>query len=442
MAAELPRDLGGGLVLRRSTAADAGPLATFNVRVHSDDPEAGPDSALAVWVEDLMSGEHPTFDPGDFTIVEDTTTGAIVSSQCLIPQTWSYVGTEFKVGRIELVGTEPGYRRRGLVAAQIAVAHEWCRESGLVVQGITGIPHYYRRFGYEMALQCAGGRAGLAAGVPDLVDGATEPYTVRPVSPDDAAFLVECAAPARERWLVTDAWDEATLGFTAAGRTSGSLTYFDGGVIEDADGRPAGFVLHLPRLDGGRVRVAGYELAPGRRWPDVTPSVLRYLKEWGAKRAAAKGEPVTEIAFDLGEHPVTAVAGKFLRRTWIPYGWYVRVPDLRGFLETIAAVLEARLAGSAWAGYGGEFRILAGDDGLVLRFADGRLTGADSRQAGSFEDGDVMFPGRTFLQALFGFRSFAELQEAYPDCAPYTDAGAGLTEALFPRAPSYVMGVS
>ena len=90
-------------------------------------------------------------------------TGQIVSALCLIPQTWTYDRIVFGVGRPELVATDPRYRRRGLVRAQMDVVHEWSRERGHLVQAITGIPWYYRQFGYEMALALAGGRAGFAA---------------------------------------------------------------------------------------------------------------------------------------------------------------------------------------------------------------------------------------------------------------------------------------
>ena len=66
------RDLGDGLILRRSTAADAGRLVEFNGDLHRDPGTEGPEEYVAAWVADLMSGRHPTFDVGDFTIVEDT----------------------------------------------------------------------------------------------------------------------------------------------------------------------------------------------------------------------------------------------------------------------------------------------------------------------------------------------------------------------------------
>src|ERR1044072_3333744 len=114
-----PRDLGEGLVLRRSRKADVEALADFNAEVFRQPGAAGPDEESAAWVRDLLRGDHPTFAEDDFTIVEDTHTGQIVSSLCLISQTWSYGGIPFGVGRPELVGTHPDYRRRGLVRLQM-----------------------------------------------------------------------------------------------------------------------------------------------------------------------------------------------------------------------------------------------------------------------------------------------------------------------------------
>ena len=94
------RDLGAGLVLRRATAADVEPLAAFNASVHRDPAEPQLGAAVAGATRVLMGGEHPTCTAGDFTLVEDTRGGGIVSSLCLIPQTWSYGGIPFAVGGI------------------------------------------------------------------------------------------------------------------------------------------------------------------------------------------------------------------------------------------------------------------------------------------------------------------------------------------------------
>lgn len=97
------------MILRRSTLAETETLVEFNARIHSDDGPDQPDEKVAAWVRDLFTRPHPSFNIGDFTIVEQADTGKIVSSMNLISQTWSYAGVKLKVGRPELVGTEPEY---------------------------------------------------------------------------------------------------------------------------------------------------------------------------------------------------------------------------------------------------------------------------------------------------------------------------------------------
>ena len=168
---------------------------------------------------DLLSGEHPTIRPGDFVFVEDTTTGKVVSSMGLLSQEWTYEGVPFKFGQPEIVSTDPAYRRRGLVRAQFEEVHRWSAERGELVQGITGIPWYYRQFGYEMAVNLEGSRRAFRSQVPRLKEGETEPYTVRPATTDDVPFFMEMYRQETSRSLIASTRDEAIWRYDIEGRT-------------------------------------------------------------------------------------------------------------------------------------------------------------------------------------------------------------------------------
>ena len=56
-------------------------------------------------------------------MAEDTATGSVVSSACLIEQRLFYGGVELHAGLPELVGTHPDYPRLALMRKQIAVLH-------------------------------------------------------------------------------------------------------------------------------------------------------------------------------------------------------------------------------------------------------------------------------------------------------------------------------
>jgi len=152
----LPLDLGDGLTLRWATPADAEAVGRFNVAMHSDDP-ADPETFLYHWTQDLMRGDHPTTKADDFIVVTDVD-GRIISSLNLISQTWAFDGIPFPVGRPELVATLPEFRRRGLVRRQMEIIHRKSAARGELVTAITGIPWYYRQFGYEMGLNLGGSR--------------------------------------------------------------------------------------------------------------------------------------------------------------------------------------------------------------------------------------------------------------------------------------------
>jgi hypothetical protein len=125
-----------------------------------------------------------------------------------------------------------------------------------------------------------------------------------------------------------------------------------------------------------------------------------------------------------------------------PYAWYLRVPDLPAFLRHIAAVLEARLARSVAPGYSGELKLSFYRSGLHLTFDAGRLTAAESWRPRPGDDGAAAFPGLTFLQLLFGYRTLDELQAAFSDCWVENDDIRCLLEALFPKQPSSVWPVA
>ncbi len=107
------------------------------------------------------------------------------------------------------MGTLPEYRNRGLVRRQFGIIHQWSVQNGDMVQAITGIPYYYRLFGYEMAMNLGGGRAGFPTHIPKLKDGELESFNFRPAIEPDIPFLSELYISGCQRSLVACTRDEA-----------------------------------------------------------------------------------------------------------------------------------------------------------------------------------------------------------------------------------------
>lgn len=442
------RDLGDGLELRRATAADTDALADFNARVHSDVDWETPDVHVGAWVRDLMSGSHPTVSVGDFLVVEETVTSRIVSSTNLIPQVWSYGDVTFGVGRPELVGTHPDYRRRGLVRAQFEVLHRWSAERGHKAQAITGIPWYYRQFGYEMALNLHGSYSGPLANVPPLKDDeGKEPFTVRPATPDDLAFIAQVYERGQQRYPVSCVRDATLWRYELGGQSAENVQARDLHVIEAASGEPVGFLAHPAQRWGTSFYLTAYELVDGVSWWAVTPPVLRYLKRAGGVRRpylpSEQDRAFERIAFSLGEgHPAYAFIDRWLPKCQEPYTWYIRVPDVVDFLQTIAPVLASRLAASPMVGHTGDLTLDFYRSGVKFTFASGEIAAIEPwTSADGGTSCKARFPHLTFLQLLFGYRSMSDLDYAFADCYANHEAQL-LLNVLFPKQISDVWPIS
>ena len=442
----LPIDLGNGLVLRCSSGADAEALSDFNARVHSDEGQDKPDQRVWAWTHDLMTKPHPTFRTSDFTIVEDVDKGQIVSAMNLIPQTWTYAGIPFKVGRPELVGTLPEFRNQGLVRRQFEIIHQWSEDEGDCVQAITGIPYYYRQFGYEMAMNLSGGRTGFTAHVHKLSDGGLEDYQIRPAVEEDIPFISELYNAGCKRSLVACLRDEAIWKDELIGKGEKNVQRQMIRINETNNSERIGFLTHPPFTWGDTMVVLNYELAPGFSWGEVTPSVIRYLENIYSVYDSEHGtkKPFGAFGFVLGEeHPVYKVIPDSLPRIRKPYAWYLRVPDLPGFLRLITPELENRLAESVMAGFTGEVKITFYRDGVRVVFEKGELVTIEAwRPTPVGHTGDAAFPPHTFLQLLFGYRSLDMLKANFADCWTDRDVIHALLSALFPYKPSNVWPVS
>lgn len=428
------RELGDGLVLRRGRSEDADALAEFNGRIHLDG--GGPDEWVMNWTRDLASGRRPGFTAEDFTIVEDTRSGAIISSMCLIPQAWCYGGIEFPIGRPELVGTLPEYRKHGLVRAQFEVIHEWSAERGELVQAITGIPWFYRQFGYEMALELDWRRGLRRQAVPKLRKGEKEPYRLRQARESDLSFVAQVYRDGMARFLVSSVQSPAGWRYQLSGRTM-SDSYR---IIENAADRRVGFLAHCQKVHDGWFGVHACELKHGANWLSVMPAILRYLQKTGAEIAGKQKQQFEGLNFHLpAEHPMCQVMADHSVRAGRPYAYYVRVPDLPAFVKRIAPVLEQRLAESPICGYTGELKLSFYRSGLLLAFRNGRLrkAAAWAPEGGS----SASLPDLTFLQLLFCYRSLSELEHAYADFGARGNEVRVVLNVLFPKTASYVWAI-
>jgi GNAT superfamily N-acetyltransferase len=443
------RELGKGLIQRWSTLEDTENVAQLIGLVYRDKEDEPLNLRSIDSVRRHMSGDFPLMGPGDYALIEDTGKegNPLVACTCLWRQEWEYEGIAFGVGQPEFVATHPDYRNRGLIRALFDMVHARSEAEGHLAQGITGITHFYRQFGYEYALELEGRRVTYLSLIPKAQESTPEPYSLRAATNEDIPLLMELYNRQRATSMV---WSIASDRFwryqieevkdpiVAGKHMCVRMIVDDAGVVR-------GYLMAANKRRGTSLSVYALDLAAGVSWQAVAPPLLRALQTYGMQIPAVGPDaaPLNEISFWLGSaHPVYDVLGEALAPFYEPpYAWYVRVPDVLAFIRHIAPALERHLANSAAAAYTGDLTLDFYRGGLHLVFEKGHITHVEPWRAPAYKNNaDASCPALVFLQLLFGYRSLHELRYAFPDVRVENSTAEVLLNALFPKKFSWVLG--
>lgn len=437
------QELANNLILRSLSEgheSDRRDLPDFYQRVFG---EAGDEDALAIgiWTRDLMRGDHPSVTLDDIWVVVDAAHDEkIVSALLLIPQTWYYEDVPLPVGRVEIVATDKDYRQRGLIRALINAAHQRSESYGHLMQGITGIGHYYRRFGYGMAIDL-GIRAILPfSAVPKLKDGESPRYTLRPAVESDVPRLAAWDQYHMRHFGLSHPRPEAFWRYEFT-RSPGALFYMQPQIVTSVDGEEVGYVGMRAGAYDAWFACNNYVVGPESSYLDTFDDVMRGLKKLAGEFYTQHPEVETHnILFDSStpEAVDTLVRKTFAGQTRKAlYAWYVRVADMPRFMRTIAPVLERRLRESGAHRFTGALKIAFYDlTGVTLYFDEGRLIEVMAGEM-SPDDADAAFPYHAFLSVVLGHRTADEIEYILPETFT-TRKGALLLEILFPPRRAWV----
>lgn len=446
-------DLGGGLIARWSTIDDIPKIAHLLGQTFRSSAEEEHNVRMADQAHLTTRPGHPFAKAHDWIIVEDTSLPErpVVACTCYWRHTWSYAGIPFGVGRPEFVATNPEYRNRGLIRTIFNMLHARSDGEGHLMQGITGIPYFYRQFGYEMVLDLGGGRTSYVSLIPQKEGDEPEPYTLRQATLEDAPTVAALYDDRRHHSLF---WHEASDGFWRE-----QIAYWDAPDIVDKDPYTLGRGLcvcvvedqnHeicasavLPvRRSGNSLHVRAFNVSPKLDLHAAIPSLLRLLRAYGEALPTRGPDtpPLNEFDFNLGRtHPLYDAMGKELAPlVHEPYAWYIRMPDVPAFIRRIQPVLEARLADSNMAGFCGELKLDFYRGGLRMVLDAGKITAVEAWKPPTYGDhADGGSPPLLFLHVLLSYRGVDEVDKLYPDFWVNNKARQ-LLRILFPPLPSKI----
>lgn len=400
------------LVLRTvRNERDVDRFAAFNTQIN--------DASQGMTCANLLR-HHPQITYDDFFFVEDESTGEVVSTICLIPWRCLYEGVQLHVAMLEMVATHPAYRHHGLVRAQIKRFHQVVAERKFDFSIIEGIPYYYRQYGYAYATDHWRSDALPAWQIPGLPVEQSAAYQLRAATLDDVPALTalyeeNMAALPISTQRSADYW-----------RYLLQAAQYPVRLVEDVHTHSAvGYICTLPSPRGIRVIESGIaDYAVGL-------AVLQQLKQ-ETNGEIQLGWPQTNLLVQLGRSLGSAPTPGDQ--------WLLRLHDVAQFLTKIGPVLERRLAASSCADLTQDLCINLFRHAFVLQFAAGKLQNV---RAAGFVDasmgadgGDLCIPPDAFVRLVFGYRTLAELGDAWPDIVVKAQSRY-LIDVLFPKVQSY-----
>ncbi len=356
----------------------------------------------------------------EFQIVENTATGEVVSTSCLVPWSLSFAGTQLKAAQVEMIFTRPEYRKRGLVRRQIERLHRIAEERGYDILMLWGIPFYYRQFGYSFCVEGLASQSLPAWRVPDEPPAASTgaPLALRPAATADVPHLQRFfprsvagldvyleRSEAHWRYLIESAKfpifvveaGGSALGYAILVRNKQTVHIFESSL---PDQETALALLQLLKKDCMEILV---------NWP-----------AGGTLAALARG------------------LGSILSRST---QWEFRFPSLSRFLTKLAPLLDRRLAGSAFRNLTTDFVLNLFTEACRIRIAGGRIAGVEALgfvdTSMGAEGGTLNIPPDAWMRLLFGDRDLDGLYESWPDILVKPNDRA-LVHTLFPRMEAYL----
>lgn len=379
----------------------------------------GPEVGL---LEEHLLARFPGMEPADQFFVE-TADGEVVSMLCLIPWTWRYGPVSLTVGEMGIVATDPAYRRRGLVRAQVDAFKQRLAQRGCVLSCIQGIPHYYRQFGYDYALPLEGGLTLELRHAPEDVDHG---YRVRAATPDDLDALAALYDQTAAGLPLHAARGHDVWRFLLGPEPEGHATIHRTWVICAGDGQVVGYA-RLPQFHFGEELVVDEASTLSLEAAQTLLSDLR-------RDAAQGGQPAIRLHLPV-QHDLTRLARALGGHDLGTYAWQIHCPDLVALLQALVPALNERLADSLFHGYTQRVRLGTYRQSLALQIVAGRIVAVEAM--GRDEETDFSLPMQALIPLLLGHQTLDEVRAAYPDTGVH-GIWRLFVETLFPKVQAFI----
>ncbi len=390
-----PEYLGDGLVMRNASREDIPALLQHFREVHG----TGIIDQLRTMLE-----KYPRFSWEDSFIIANPDSGEVVSCVILSQNVWMLDGVEVPSVEMQAVGTLKPYRYRGHMRLLNDEFEKRAAQLHPVIQTIAGIPQFYRNFGYEYAAHLGGGYSVNHSLIPKLPDGEEELVTFKPVTSRNFKEFLRY----RENYLPWRTWTRKMQSEDAA-----YLIYETSSPEEEA------FFFYLVKEKGKTVGI--FYLARWERRLDIIELYLDNLLHADAvmRFALAKADEWDGIPVRVAPPNQKQVREFVSARNQVMeiprYAWYVKVPSIPRFIETISPLFSDRLRDTEFHDFSGELTMTTYKEGYSLTLENGVFKEIVEREEKNPMEYNLRIPIDSLTRLLMGYEALDELMKHEPD---------------------------
>ncbi len=384
---------------------------SFNDAVHQE-------KSLKKYINRLFL-EHPKRDEIYWIYIEENDSNKMVSSIVLAPLEWDFDGTLIPVCEMTLVGTLTEYRNRGLIGILNQLYEDIMEHKGYIFSVIRGIPYYYRKFGYEFALNLD---ERILLNKNQIPSKEVEEVSIRKATRQDLDFIKSIYNNQNEKFFITNRFNRNNF-------------YFKFMDVDFDNNFSSTYLIEVRRKLKSFFSISmsydsiGYSLVV----PEVNEECMVKIVQFVNTLNKEKDQIVFQVNSDTKFSQYICSIGGTKN---LGYGWQIRIPNIKKFLHAISPVLEQRIKRSSRKGLTQDVVISDYKKIFTLIFKNGKIEDIDIKKGYPFPGScDVQIPNSFLIKLLLSNRTFEEIKYIVTDSI-LKPGSEDLIKILFPKKPS------
>ncbi len=365
---------------------------------------------------------HPRKEDVLFLYIKDSKSNKIVSSISLMPLEWRFGSINIPVCEMGFVGTIEKYRGKELIVELNKLYELIMAEKGYIISVIRGIPYYYRKLGYEFAIPLD---HRMFLSLSKIPQDDLEFLKIRKANIDDIDLITNKYKQYYEDFFISNIFDKdcyISKFFNDNYNEFKASTY-----IIETGGKSIVYFTFGKSYDN-----KGYDIKTSHMNRECGIKILQFTKEITSIENPDQVDLAVREDTDLAKL-IDELGGI----TYDTYGWQIKVPNLKLYLETIKPILENRIHNSNFQGVTQDLRISNYKTTLILSFNNGQISSIKMEKGYPKEEScDLQIPGSFLFKLILGDRSFEEINYIIKD-AKIKHESREIINVLFPKENSY-----